>query len=209
MDNPLFPKAPLIHCLPLVRRKISHHPVRLPPPSSVVFRRRCGFLCTAFAVCVSFSGFETKLWLAALWDPAERRFPRALVGRDTCWSGTPSPAPAAECWCTPFWVGELPHCHHQKSRASLWRDYSIKHYWYATNYNSCFFYNGAVGLKADPANLSNILRFSGSINCLWEWSHGTWIICVLIPYARIYWCVCCECGEVRVKINEHASCRVE
>lgn len=35
------------------------------------------------------------------------------------------------------------------------------------------FYNAAVGLKADPTNLSNILRFSGSINCLWEWSHGT------------------------------------
>lgn len=35
------------------------------------------------------------------------------------------------------------------------------------------FYNGAVGLKADPTNLSNILRFSGSVNCLWEWSHGT------------------------------------
>jgi len=30
------------------------------------------------------------------------------------------------------------------------------------------FYNGAVGLKADPTNLSNILRFSVNINCLWE-----------------------------------------
>ncbi len=106
MDNPLFPKAPLIHCLPLVRKKISHHPVRLPPPGSVVFHRRDGSLYTAFAVCVSFSGFETKLWLAARWGPAERRFPHALAGRDTCWSGTPSPAPAAACWCTPFWVGE-------------------------------------------------------------------------------------------------------
>ena len=61
-------------------------------------RRLCG---GSFGACVSCAGSGTKLWPVARSDPKGPRSPPSWADTGTCWSGTPSPAPAAACWCTP------------------------------------------------------------------------------------------------------------